>query len=107
MVSACILPSIPHFYIHRPRVVNVSTDESLPLSAYLWLASRPLPPVGRLGLPSVGAGVLEPTYRDVMHTKWYLAMAGEIIALERVGTWDIVSLPRVRPITWWECYDSL
>ena len=72
------------------------------------LLPRPLPPVGRLALPSVGAGVLEPTsYRDVIHTKWHLAMAGGIIALERIGTWDIVSLPRVRPITWWECYDSL
>ena len=72
------------------------------------LLPRPLPPVDRLGLPSVGATVLEPTsYRDVMHTKWQLAMAREIIALERIGMWDIVSLPRVRPITWWECYDSL
>ena len=43
----------------------------------------------------------------LIHTKWHLAMAGGIIALERIGTWDIVSLPRVRPITWWECYDSL
>ena len=39
LISARILPSFPHFYIHRPRVVNVSTDEPLPLSAYLWLAS--------------------------------------------------------------------
>ena len=70
---------------------------------------RPLPPVDRLGLPSVGAGVLEPTsYRDVIHTKWHLAMAEEIVALERISMWDIVSLPpRVRPITWWECYDPL
>ena len=72
------------------------------------LLPRLLPPVDRLGLPSVDTGVLEPTsYRDVMHTKWHLAMAREIIALERIGMWDIVSLPRVRPITWWECYDSL
>jgi len=39
LISACILPSFPHFYIQSPRVVNGSTDESLPLSAYIWLAS--------------------------------------------------------------------
>ena len=66
------------------------------------LLPRPLPPVDRLGLPSVGASVLETTsYRDVIHTKWHLAcMAEEIVALERIGTWDIVSLPpHVCPIT--------
>mgnify|MGYP005849371047 CR=1 FL=1 len=73
------------------------------------LLPHPLPPVNRLGLPSIGAGVLEPTsYSDVIHTKWHLAMAEKIVDLERIGTCDIVSLPpRVRPITWWECYDSL
>ena len=86
LISACIIPSFPHFYIHRPRVVNVSTDESLPLSAYLWLASRPLPPVGRLGLPSVGAILLEPTSYCDVHTKWHLVMAEETATLERIGT---------------------
>ena len=81
----------------------------IPSQPTYGLLPRPLPPVDRLGLPTVGAGVLEPTsYRDVIHTKWHLAMAEEIVALERISMWDIVSLPpRVRPITWWECYDSL
>ena len=41
------------------------------------------------------------SYRDaVVHPEWQLAMAEEIAALERTGTWDLVSLPpRVRPIT--------
>ena len=67
------------------------------------LRPRPLPPVDRLGLPSVGATVLEPTSCcDVVHTKWHLVMAEETAALEHIGTWDIVYVPpRVRPITWW------
>ena len=46
--------------------------------------------------------VLEPTsYRDaIVHPEGQFAMAEEIAALERTGTWDLVSLPpRVRPIT--------
>ena len=32
--------------------------------------------------------------------EWQLAMAEELVALERSGTWDLVSLPfGVRPIT--------
>jgi hypothetical protein len=45
---------------------------------------------------------LEPTsYRDAeRHPEWQLAMAEEIAALERTGTWDLVSPPPgVRPIT--------
>ena len=81
----------------------------LPSRPTYGLLPRLLPPVNRLGLPSVGTRVLDLTsYRDVIHTKWHLAMAEKIVDLERIGTWDIVSLPpRVRPITWWECYDSL
>ncbi|KAK1631015.1 hypothetical protein QYE76_005330 [Lolium multiflorum] len=44
----------------------------------------------------------EPTsYRDVeRHPEWQLAMAEEIAALERTGTWNLVSPPTsVRPIT--------
>ena len=32
-------------------------------------------------------------------SEWQIAMAEEIAALERTGTWDIVSPPGVRPIT--------
>jgi hypothetical protein len=44
----------------------------------------------------------EPTsYRDAEHhPEWHLSMAEEIAALERTGTWDLVSPPSgVRPIT--------
>ena len=65
------------------------------------LLPRPLPPVDRLGPPNVGASFLEPnSYHDVIHAKWHLAMAEEIVALERTGTWDLVSLPLcVCPVT--------
>jgi hypothetical protein len=41
------------------------------------------------------------SYRDAeRHPEWQLAMAEEIAALERTGTWDLVSPPSgVRPIT--------
>jgi hypothetical protein len=41
------------------------------------------------------------SYRDViLHLEWQHAMAKEIEALERTGTWDLVPCPlRVRPIT--------
>jgi hypothetical protein len=45
---------------------------------------------------------LEPTsYRDAEHhPEWQLAMAEEIAAFERTGTWDLVSPPPgIRPIT--------
>ena len=51
------------------------------------MCPRPLRLVDRLGLPSVGVVVLEPTsYCDIVHTKWQLVMAEEIVALERIGT---------------------
>ena len=58
--------------------------------------------VDHLSFPSAGAAVLEPTtYRQaVVHPEWQFAMAKELAALERTGTWDLVSLPpSVRPIT--------
>jgi hypothetical protein len=71
MIPARILSSFPHFYTHRPHVVDASTDvpSSAPRPTY-GLLPHPLPPVDRLGHPTVGAAVLEPTsYRDVVHTK--------------------------------------
>ena len=36
----------------------------------------------------------------LFHPEWQFAMAEELAALERTGTWDLVSLPPgVRPIT--------
>jgi hypothetical protein len=41
------------------------------------------------------------SYRDdILHQEWQHAMAKEIAALERTGTWELVPCPpRVRPIT--------
>ena len=65
MIPARILPSFPHFYTHRLRVVDVSTD----------VPSSPSQPTYGLSLSNVGAVVLEQTsYLDVVHTKWHLAM---------------------------------
>ncbi|KAK1601371.1 hypothetical protein QYE76_037634 [Lolium multiflorum] len=66
--------------------------------------SRPFGVVLRRYSPSqYGLSVVsEPTsYRDAeRHPEWQLAMAEEIAALERTGTWDLVSPPSgVRPIT--------
>jgi hypothetical protein len=41
------------------------------------------------------------SYRDALsHPEWQLAMAEEIVALKRTGTWDLVPLPSsASPIT--------
>jgi hypothetical protein len=40
------------------------------------------------------------SYRDAIHPEWQHAMAEEIAALKRTGTWDLVPCPtRVHPIT--------
>ncbi|WVZ72126.1 hypothetical protein U9M48_020636 [Paspalum notatum var. saurae] len=65
-------------------------------------------PVDRYGFGRVtwqgfaGTVLSEPlSYRDaILHPEWQLAMAEEIAALERTGTWDLVPTPsHVRPIT--------
>lgn len=104
MIPTRILPSFPNFYTGRLRVVDASIDVPSPSSQPTYgLRPRPLWHVNRLGLPSIGDVVLEPTsYCGVVHTKWHLVMAEETAALERIGAWDIVYVPpRVRPITWW------
>ena len=83
--------------------MDASLDESSSSSQPTYgLRSRPRPPIDRFGFPTAGAAVLEPTsYRQaIVHPEWQFAMAEEIAALERTGTWDLVSLPPgVRPIT--------
>ncbi|WVZ99340.1 hypothetical protein U9M48_044661 [Paspalum notatum var. saurae] len=65
-------------------------------------------PVDRYGFGRVtwqgfaGTVLSEPlSYRDaILYPEWQLAMAEEIAALERTGTWDLVPSPsHVRPIT--------
>ena len=40
-----------------------------------------------------------PSYRKVVHPKWLHVMASKIDALARIGTWNLISLPRSRLIT--------
>jgi hypothetical protein len=50
----------------------------------------------------IATALSEPvSYRDaILHLEWQHTMTGEIAALERTGTWDLVPYPpRVRPIT--------
>src|SRR6266508_6404451 len=56
----------------------------------------------RLGFVASASSLSEPTsYRDaVAHPEWQFAMAEEIAALERTGTWDLVPLSSsATPIT--------
>ena len=102
-IPPSIVPSFPQHYTRRSRPVDASMDASSSSSQPTYgLRSRPRPPVDRFGFPTAGAAVLEPTsYRQaVVHPEWQFAMAEEIAALERIGTWDRVSLPPgVCPIT--------
>jgi hypothetical protein len=47
--------------------------------------------------PSAFTALSEPaSYRDaILHPEWQHAMAEEIAALERTGTWDLVPYPHV------------
>ena len=104
MILARILSYLPHFYTRRSCVVDASTDvPSSPSQPTCGLRPRPLSPTYRLSLSNIGVVVLEQTsYLIVVRTKCRLAMIEDIATVERIGTWDIVSLPpRVLPITWW------
>jgi len=55
-----------------------------------------------LGFPRVSAVIVEPSaYREAsIVPQWQSAMAEELAALDRTGTWDIVPLPpNAVPIT--------
>ena len=104
------LPSFPFHYTRRPHVVDESTDvpstsdvSSSSSRPTYCLRSWPCPPPDRCSPSRYGLStVLEPTsYRDaIVHPDGQFAMAEEIAALERTGTWDLVSLPPgVHPIT--------
>jgi hypothetical protein len=94
------LSPFPFHYSRRSHVPDVasSSDEMTPP-----LPARQRRPPYRYSPSHYGLSVsLEPTsYRDAeRHPEWQLAMAEEIAALKRTGTWDLVSpSPGVRPIT--------
>ncbi|WVZ81453.1 LOW QUALITY PROTEIN: hypothetical protein U9M48_028828, partial [Paspalum notatum var. saurae] len=111
-------------YTTKPRVTQVYTSRSAPTppeptsdepspaasspEQLLRRGHRSRRPVDRYGFGPVtwqgfaGTVLSEPlSYRDaILHPEWHLAMAEEIAALERTGTWDLVPTPsHVRPIT--------
>ena len=105
------LSPFPLHYTRRPRVDDDPSD----MPSTSGAPPSPCTPVhnlrSRTSLRSPDrysdsqyglSAVAEPTsYRDAMaQPEWQLAMAEEIAALERTGTWDLVSPPPgVRPIT--------
>ena len=104
-------PTFPFHYTRRSRVVPESSDAPSPSGApppppSYTLRPRPCPPPKVLDPDDPATysvlAIPEPTtYREaVVHPEWQLAMAEEIAALERTGTWEIVPLPpQIRPIT--------
>jgi hypothetical protein len=102
------LSHFPFHYSHRSHVPDASSDASSSESSSSDELPPPLSPrhrcpPDRYSPSQYGLSVaLEPTsYRDAeRHPEWQLAMTEEIAALERTGTWDLVSPPSgVRPIT--------
>ena len=79
-----------------------SVDDSLSQSSshYNLRDRSSLKPLDRYGFAGTVFSELA-TYHDaICHPEWQLAMAEEIAALERTGTWDLVPLPsHARPIT--------
>ncbi|WVZ52011.1 hypothetical protein U9M48_003107 [Paspalum notatum var. saurae] len=120
--------SLPPDYTTKPPVTQVFTCRSASISSEPSdepssgpsepFSNEPLPaasslerlirrgyrscqPIDRYGFGHVTI-LSEPfSYRDaILHLEWQLAMAEEIAALERTGTWDLVPTPsHVRPIT--------
>ena len=115
-------PPVTRVYTRTRRAVRSSSDvpsspdepsssatpsdaETTPSDAetaprYVLRDRQSLRPPDRLGF--AGTVLSEPTsYRDaIQHQEWQHAMAEEIAALERTGTWDLVPIPaHVRPIT--------
>jgi len=115
-------PPVTRVYTRTRRAVRSSSDvpsspdepsssatpsdaETTPSDAetaprYVLRDRQSLRPPDRLGF--AGTVLSEPTsYRDaIQHQEWQHAMAEEIAALERTGTWDLVPIPaHVHPIT--------
>jgi hypothetical protein len=107
-------PPVTHFYARtwkasEPSSSNVSSPSDEPPSdvsspRYALRDRLSTHPPDRYGFPrAVGVVLSEPTsYCDaITHHECQHAMAEELAALERAGTWDLVPLPsHVRPITY-------
>jgi len=81
---------------------NAIFDESQVTPRYNLRNRNSIEPPDRLGFPRVSAVIVEPSaYREAsIVPQWQSAMAEELAALDRTGTWDIVPLPpNAVPIT--------
>ncbi|WVZ48897.1 hypothetical protein U9M48_000291 [Paspalum notatum var. saurae] len=107
-------PPVTQVYTRRsaPTPTEPTSDEPSPAASspelLLRRGHRFRQPVDRYGFGPVtwqgfaGTVLSKPlSYRDaILHPEWQLAMAEEIAALERTGTWDLVPTPsHVHPIT--------
>ena len=115
--STSPLSPLPFVYSRRARHPSPSdapTSTSTPSLLGPIPSEPPTPPAPRYNLRdrhtlqppayyvAAATTLVEPsTYREAAaHSEWQHAMAEEIHALERTGTWDLVPLPTgVRPIT--------
>ncbi|WVZ70679.1 LOW QUALITY PROTEIN: hypothetical protein U9M48_019322 [Paspalum notatum var. saurae] len=106
-LEPCLLRSVTLLDFSRAYFDKPSPAASSP-EQLLRRGHRSRQPVDRYGFGPVtwqgfaGTVLSEPlSYRDaILHPEWQLAMAEEIAALERTGTWDLVPTPsHVRPIT--------
>ncbi|WVZ66075.1 LOW QUALITY PROTEIN: hypothetical protein U9M48_015349 [Paspalum notatum var. saurae] len=90
-------PPVTQVYTRRgaPTPPEPTSDDPSPAasSPELRRGHRSRQPVDRYGF--AGTVLSEPlSYRDaILYPEWQLAMAEEIAALERTGTWDLVRLP--------------
>jgi hypothetical protein len=87
---------------YSPPVEPSSRTDSSPEQLVRCSLRLHRPPDYYSPLAFTSTALSEPTsYHDaIFHLEWQHAMAEEIAALERIGTWDLVPCPpRVRPIT--------
>jgi hypothetical protein len=101
--ASSYVPPLTQVYSRKPCVMEPSKGTSPIASPRYNLRDRNLVrirPEDRYGY--VATVLAEPSsYQDaVVHQEWKHAMAEELAALERTGTWDLVPLPsHARPIT--------
>jgi hypothetical protein len=96
--SSSFIEDVPY----SPPVEPSSLSDSSPKQLVIRSHRLCRPPDCYSSLTFTVTTLSEPTaYRDaILHSEWQHAMAEEIAALERTGTWDLVPCPPiVRPIT--------